>query len=227
MIDLPGADPVLLRGELRNLRIINRYFGGLASVRKGLMPIIRASDPARPLELLDLGTGSGDQAVAIVELCRRMGRKVAVTAVDNNEAVLAEARACTAEFTEISVERGDLRALAYPDKSFDITLCSLTAHHFSEAEAVALLREMDRLSRMGFLLNDLARSRAAIAAAWLYTRVATTNIMTRTDAIASLFAAFTHGELAAMADAAGIGPVEISRSPMFRLNVSKKGMRQS
>ena len=31
MVDLPDADPVLLRGELRNLRIINRYLGGLDS----------------------------------------------------------------------------------------------------------------------------------------------------------------------------------------------------
>ncbi len=227
MIDLPDADPELLRGELRNLRKINRYFGGLSSVRKALLPLILSSEPSRPLEVLDLGTGSGDQAIALVEFCRTLGRPVSLTALDNNEAVLSEARRQTEAFPEIRVERGDLRALSYAERSFDVTLCSLTAHHFTEGEVVVLLQEMDRLSRVGFVLNDLSRSYLALAAAWIYTRVTTTNIMTRTDAIASLFAAFTRAELAAMAVAAGVRPVTVSRSPMFRLNVVLERQRVS
>jgi ubiquinone/menaquinone biosynthesis C-methylase UbiE len=105
--------------------------------------------------------------------------------------------------------------------SFDIVICSLAIHHFTRAGAVRLLQEMDRLSRIGFVVNDLSRSYLALASAWVYTRVTTTNIMTRADAIASLYAAFTEEELRGMATEAGVGPVEITRAPFFRLIVVK------
>lgn len=225
MIDLPDADPLLLRDELRNLRIINRRFGGLSSVRKALENLIAASPPDRTLELLDLGTGSGDQAVAIARLCRRQGRKIAITAVDNNEVVLAEARHLSSGFDEIQFEQSDIRSLSYRDRSFDIVLCSLTLHHFTREDAVGLLTMMDRLSRTGFVLNDLSRSYLAIAGAWLYTHLTTSNVMTRTDAIASLFASFTEEELAEMLQAASVEDAEISRAALFRFSVVQRKRR--
>ena len=58
MVDLPDADPELLRGELRNLRRINRYFGGHSAVRKALMPMLIHVPFDHTVELLDLATGS-------------------------------------------------------------------------------------------------------------------------------------------------------------------------
>jgi ubiquinone/menaquinone biosynthesis C-methylase UbiE len=179
MVDRPDADPLLLRGELRNLRIINRYLGGQRAVRRVLLPMIHESDPSTTLELLDLATGSGDQPVAIARALRRQGRKALITAVDRSEIVLVDAREHAAGFDEIRFERGDIRSLAYPDRSFDVVLCSLAIHHFSWGAAVALVREMDRISRKGFILHDLSRSYRALACAWAYTRLTTRNIMTR------------------------------------------------
>jgi ubiquinone/menaquinone biosynthesis C-methylase UbiE len=222
MVDLPDADPALLRGELRNLRRINRYFGGLAAVRRALTPMLVNVPSNHTVELLDLGTGSGDQAVAIARMFRQSGRCITITAIDNNDTVLAEARTYAAGFDEIRFEQGDIRSLAYPDRSFDIVLCSLAIHHFSWSAAVRIIQEMDRLCRIGFILSDLTRSYFALTCAWLYTRVTTTNIMTRTDAIASIFAAFTKEELARMAHDAQVSPLEISREPFFRLNAVKR-----
>jgi len=222
MVDMPDADPVLLRGELRNLRIINRYLGGLTAVHRALIPMVMSTRPGHTVQLLDLATGSGDQSVAIARIFRRLGRHVFITAVDNNDTILADARDQAAGFDEIRFEHGDIRALTYPDRSFDIVLCSLAIHHFSWTAAVRLLQDMDRICRIGFILNDLSRSYVALACAWLYTRTTTTNIMTRTDAIASLFAAFTKEELARMAHDACVGPLEISRAPFFRLNAVKR-----
>jgi ubiquinone/menaquinone biosynthesis C-methylase UbiE len=125
---------------------------------------------------------------------------------------------------EIRFEHADIRGLRYPDRSFDIVLCSLAIHHFSWAGAVRLLQEMDRLCRIGFILNDLSRNYLALAGAWVYTRFTTTNIMTRSDAIASLLAAFTKDEFGRMANEACVGPLELFRAPVFRLiAVKRKG----
>jgi ubiquinone/menaquinone biosynthesis C-methylase UbiE len=222
MVDLPDADPVLLRGELRNLRIINRYLGGLAAVHRALIPMAMSTRSNHTLQLLDLATGSGDQPVAIARIFRQLGRRVFITAVDNNDTVLADARNHAAGFDEIRFEHGDIRGLTYPGRSFDIVLCSLAIHHFSWSGAVRLLQEMDRLSRIGFILNDLSRSYFALTGAWIYTRSTTTNIMTRTDAIASILAAFTKEELGRMAHEAGVGPLELSRALFFRLIAVKR-----
>jgi ubiquinone/menaquinone biosynthesis C-methylase UbiE len=222
MVDRPDADPRLLRGELRNLRIINRYLGGLAAVRGALLPMIMGTPPGQSPRLLDLAAGSADQAVSIARVCRRLERRVAIVAVDNNAAVLADAREQAADFDEIRFEHADVRALRFPDRSFDVVLCSLALHHFSRTAAVGLFREMDRICRIGFVLSDLSRSRLALVCAWLYTRATTTNVMTRTDAIASVRAAFTEPELADMATEAGVGVLEIRRAPFFRLVAVKR-----
>jgi ubiquinone/menaquinone biosynthesis C-methylase UbiE len=222
MIDMPDADPALLRDELRNLRIINRYLGGHSSVRRALVPMVMSTRPEQTLRLLDLATGAGDQAVAIARMFRRLGRRVIITAIDNNGTVLAYARHYAMGFDEIRFVHGDIRALPYPERSFDIVLCSLALHHFSWTAAVGLLQEMDRLSTIGFILNELSRNHMALACAWLYTRITTTNIMTKTDAIASVLASFTTEELARMARDAGVGTLEISHGPFFRLNAVKR-----
>jgi ubiquinone/menaquinone biosynthesis C-methylase UbiE len=219
MIDRPDADPALLRDELKNLRIINRRFGGRAAVRKGLLELIPGLGPDRTVRLLDLGTGSGDQAVQAVALFRTLNRSCNLTAVDNNPVVLAEARALTGRYPEITVEEVDLRSLPYRDGQFDIALCSLTAHHFSDTEVCALIREMRRLARVGFVLIDLDRSYLALAAAWLYTHLTTTNIMTRTDAIASIRAAFTASELERLARESGILDPRVCSEPLFLLRL--------
>jgi ubiquinone/menaquinone biosynthesis C-methylase UbiE len=222
MVDRPDADPLLLKGELRNLRRINRYLGGVRAVRKALLPMVMETDPAATIEILDLATGSADQPVAIARKLRRLGRRVSITAVDINDAVLADARAHARVYEEIRFERGDIRVLPYADHSFDIVLCSLALHHFSWPTAVSILRDMDRIARVGFILHDLERSYLALAGAWVYTRVTTTNVMTRTDAIASILAAFTEEELAQMAAEAGVGRLTISREPVFRMNAVKR-----
>jgi ubiquinone/menaquinone biosynthesis C-methylase UbiE len=217
MVDLPGSDPFLLRDELNNLRKINRRFGGIAAVRREISALADHADPRRPLEILDLATGSADIPVALIDYFARAGRSVRITAIDRNEVVLEEASWHAAGASEISFVRGNILELDYPDGDFDIVLCSLALHHFDVGDAVSIIREMERLSRVGFVLCDLRRSYAALCGAWLYTRLTTRNIMTRTDAIASVRASFTETELRELLARAGVHQAELRRAPGFRL----------
>jgi hypothetical protein len=64
MMDRPEADPRVLEDDLRNLRIINRYFGGLRALRNAVLPMARRVNPGETIIMLDLATGSCDQPVA-------------------------------------------------------------------------------------------------------------------------------------------------------------------
>jgi ubiquinone/menaquinone biosynthesis C-methylase UbiE len=217
MIDLPNNDPAVLDDDLKNLRTINKYFGGLSAVKKEIVRLFDKISKADKIEILDLATGSADHPLAILTLSQKWRRPVAITAVDKNPQILAIARERTKLFKEIQIERQDILALPYPDKSFDIVLASLVIHHFSRQDAVRLLKEMDRLSRIGFVLNDLRRSWLAAATAWLYTRLTTRNPMTLNDSYLSVLRAFTADELQKIAQAAGIKNFKIKKRFLFRL----------
>jgi ubiquinone/menaquinone biosynthesis C-methylase UbiE len=217
MMDRPDADPQMLRDDLKNLRVINKLFGGLSAIRKSILPFMDGSDEGREIRILDLATGSADHPVQLVELARKLNRKVHITAVDSNPIILEIARERTGRFANVVVEQRDIRNLNYPARSYDIVLCSLAIHHFSRTDAVHILKEMNRLSRIGFIVNDLNRSWVAAWTAKLYTHLTTRNPMTLFDTYVSVLRGFTPRELREMAVEAGIKKFRIKREPLFRL----------
>ncbi|MBI4427637.1 MAG: methyltransferase domain-containing protein [Ignavibacteriales bacterium] len=217
MIDGDDNDPVLLEQDLSNLRTINRFFGGLSAMRDALPRFLERVPPSRTAEILDLATGSADHPVEIVGLARKMKRLVRIVAVDRNPQILEIARKYTEGYSEISLVRKDLRHLDFGDKSFDIVLCSLAIHHFSNEDAVAILREMHRLSRVGFMVNDLERSWIGAWTAWLYTHATTRNPLTLNDSCLSVLRAFTPDELRDIALQAKVQNFQVYRKPFFRL----------
>ena len=217
MMDRPDAVPEMLRGELRNLRRINARFGSLTLVQDAVLSIVAGTNSNRTIHVIDLATGSADQPVALLDALRRAGRRATITAVDKNSIALDAARAFAGHVADIRVEQQDILALPYPDRSFDVAICSFALHHFSRADAVTILREMHRLSRVGFVIHDLSRGYPAAVAAWIYTHVTTTNIMTRRDGIASVMNAFNPQEVRDMATEAGIRDATVWNARGFRL----------
>jgi len=217
MMDRPDADPAILRDDLRNLRTINRFFGGLKAIRRSVVPLLRKMENGREVQILDLATGSADHPLELMTLAERHHRRMHVTAVDRNPVMIQISRERTADQPNIAVEEKDLLRLDYEPGSFDIVICSLAIHHFSRDDAVAILRSMSRLSRIGFIVNDLSRSWIAAGTASLYTHLTTRNPMTLCDSYVSVLRAFTPAELKQMAVEAGIEKFKIQTRPFFRL----------
>lgn len=217
IMDRQGTDPVVLAAGLEELRKINQRFGGWRAVRRGIRPLLDRADPAKPIEILDLGTGSADYPVHLAGWMRRLGRRVRIEAVDVNPFMVATARERAAAWPEITIKEMDVLSPAYPDKSFDIVLSSLTLHHFSRPDVVRILREMNRMSRVGFIVNDLDRSRIGAAGVWLYAHLFTTNRVTRHDAYVSMLRGFTKNEMIVMSGEAEVGSFVVKRALFFRL----------
>jgi ubiquinone/menaquinone biosynthesis C-methylase UbiE len=226
LMDEPIEDMAELAENFRDIERVNGLLGGTAIILRHLPTVLPATPDSRPVTILDLATGSADIPVAVVRWARRQGLEVTVTASDTSAEILELTRTKTEGFPEISVRQFDARKVPLPDNHVDIVLCSLALHHFDPDTAVQVLREMHRLGRSGFILNDLKRGWLGFAAAWIASRVTTRNRLTRNDAPLSVRRAYTPAELAVLLDKAGVRDASITTHPWFRMAaVSARGGR--
>jgi len=81
MMDFPDNPKEVLAGELRNLRILNRYLGGYRSVLSGLDRLVGGGKLKR-FSLLDVGTGGGDIPARITNWAQQRGIKASIVALE-------------------------------------------------------------------------------------------------------------------------------------------------
>jgi ubiquinone/menaquinone biosynthesis C-methylase UbiE len=208
LLDGPLDDPAVLRGNLRDLARINRWFGGAACSRRALDRLLGRRTV--PHTLLDVGTGAADIPLALIADGARRGRALRVTGVDSRPEVIEAATALdpalkTTDELELSVSDG--RSLPWPDGAFDVVHCSLLVHHLEPRDAIAFLREAARVARLGVVVNDLVRARRHLVAARVVLPLITRNRYTRHDGPMSVQRAYTRVELRALLAAADLRPV--------------------
>jgi hypothetical protein len=214
MLDGPLDDPEALAGNLRDLSRSNRWLGGLALSRSALVRLAgrragpglgRLHDWRRvPLRVLDVGTGAADIPRALLGWARRHRLRLEVTATDERPEIVAAARELVGQDDGLRLEVADVRRLPYPDASFEIAHASLVLHHLEPQEAEAALGELGRVARLGVVVNDLDRSWLALFGAWLLSRLATRNPLSRYDAPLSVRRAYRAAEVAQMASRVGL-----------------------
>jgi ubiquinone/menaquinone biosynthesis C-methylase UbiE len=212
LLDGPLDDPRALADNLRDLRRINRWLGGVSLSRSASRALI---DGRAEHTVLDVGTGGADIPLALIERARGKATRVRIVALDSRPEILAAAvranpRAATTPDLELLL--GDGLALPFDDGSFDIVHSSLVVHHLTPVEAVALMVEMRRVARAGIVINDLQRGWLGWIGAWLIGHLLTGNRYTRHDAPLSVRRAYLADEIAGMLRAAGLEPVRTFRA---------------
>jgi ubiquinone/menaquinone biosynthesis C-methylase UbiE len=217
LLDEDHHDPAELAANLRDIRRVNHLLGGTSTTLRHLPDLVAAIPSSEPLTILDLATGSGDIPIALTKWAAQHERRVTIVASDYSQEILDLARTQIAGHPDITLAQYDARAVPLPDGQFDIVLCALSLHHFTPDDAVQVLREMNRLARVGFILNDLRRGRLGYASAWIAARVTTRNRLTRNDAPLSVRRAYTPDELKELLHRAGIDNATISTHIWFRM----------
>jgi 2-polyprenyl-3-methyl-5-hydroxy-6-metoxy-1,4-benzoquinol methylase len=129
-----------------------KYTAGTEISRSSKEYTIDAVPLGTPLDILDVGCGSGANSVALAAKGHR------VKGVDISEAAIEKYRAHGFEGRTCDIESG----LDYPDSSFDVVFCSEVIEHMTSPEILAA--EMARVLRPGGLLI-LSTPNSAF---WLY-----------------------------------------------------------
>lgn len=218
LMDHPQPRPVM-EGCLRELEGVNRLLGVRGLVLRYLRRFLRPED--RVLTIADVATGGADLPRVFVRWGRQQGVTIRAVALDHHEVTAAIARDRSTAVPEIRVVRADARALPLADESVDIAVLTSTLHHLSPPDAVQALRELDRISRRGFIVTDLVRSWPAYLGARALALILLRNPLTRADGPLSVLRSYTLKEAQALVEASGLGEVRLTRHPLFRLAMVK------
>lgn len=199
LMDRPQPVSPELEAYMRNLVSLNRYFGSYRLIRKFLAQWLV---PERTYRVLDLCTGVGDIPRLMVDWARAAGVTLRIDAVDFHESTLELAKRGSEKYPEIHFLRGDV--LKFETKeTYDIVTCSLALHHFSDEDALILLKRCRNLSHRFVLVSDLERTLRASIGVRLLTSLLYRLPMTQADANTSVQRAFSFAEMRALAEAAG------------------------
>jgi SAM-dependent methyltransferase len=211
-MDDAGVGAGDLWGALRDLDRLSSLLGGWSV---SLAPLLRRLVGRRSAaRVLDLGAGSGAMARELCRRARRSGAEVRVVAVDSHPVTCRLARDAVGPDRRVLVVRADATRLPFADGAFDLAHASLVLHHLDEPEAA--LREMRRVSREGFVVSDLERSRLAHGAVWLASRLLARSPLVRADGPMSVRRGFRRSDLERWRGAAGLERLAFRRRPPFR-----------
>ncbi|HEX9148961.1 MAG TPA: methyltransferase domain-containing protein, partial [Thermoanaerobaculia bacterium] len=205
-----------LEGALKNLTLVNCYLGNGRAVLKHLAAM-NAGTAGEGFTVLDVATGAADIPVTIAMWARQAGIRVGITAVDLDPISIGFARQRCESHPEITLAVADGFALPFANQRFDYVLCSKTVHHFTDEEALKMIKEFSRVARRGYIIVDLRRSWIAYFLIYLLTRLFTRNRLTRSDGPLSVLRSYTPGELAALASRSGTSTFTVSREPFWLL----------
>ena len=206
-MDAADVDAAALRRALLFIRRVNAALGYTRATLRHLDRLAVAVPTDRPLRVLDVATGSADVPTAILKWAEQQRREVEVVGLDLHARTLAIAAEQAGD--RLWLVRGNALALPFADGAFDIAMTSMFLHHLPTDVAVAALREMDRVARVGVIAADLVRSRRAYA--WITLFTLTSPPMIRHDARVSVKQAFTLTEAEAICRAAGLGDAVVHK----------------
>jgi 2-polyprenyl-3-methyl-5-hydroxy-6-metoxy-1,4-benzoquinol methylase len=199
MMDRPQPVSPELERDLQRLRQLNRWFGSYRLVLKFMRHWIK---PGARLRVVDLATGSGDISRLLVDFARNIGAYIEVDAVDRQSATVQIAMKLSAGYPEISFHEANILGWDCA-QGYDVALCSLVLHHFSDEDAVAVLKRCRELSKRWVLVSDLRRGFLLQAGVHVLTALIFREPMTRFDARLSAQRAFSFSEMRQLAIRAG------------------------
>jgi len=213
ILDLPDVDPAVVTRSLEDVARANFLFGGLSSA----INEIRAALPDLPSKatLLDVGTGLGDIPCRARAVAKERG--IELTAIGLDAACELAVASCNSVNVSVCA---DALHLPFADNSVDIVMCSQVLHHFTDADALTLLREMNRVAKTRVIVSDLRRSWIAAAGLWLLSFPLGFHAVSRHDGVVSVMRGFTTTELANTVEKAVTRRPEAQRRFGFRVTTS-------
>ena len=208
LLDSDSGSLAEIAGSLADLRMVNRWFGGAATMRDLVREVARRTG-ANDLSLLDVGSASGDIPAHVTRELAREHIRVRQVLLERSPSHLDGSSAAVV---------ADAQSLPFRDGSFDVIGSSLFAHHLEPGELVRFVNECLRVCRMAVLINDLRRSAAHLTLVYAGFALYRSRL-TRHDAPASVRRAYTLDEMRDLLRQTAAASIEIQKHYLCRMGV--------
>ncbi len=198
-----GVSPLETERNLADLRRANLWLAGRCHLLRAVRPHVPPGG-----SFLDVGCGSADITAF---LHSRLDGPVRAVGLDLK---IAHVRAAPASVRCVA---GDVRALPFPDGSFDVVAASLFLHHFDGHEVASVLGSLYRLARRALVVSDLHRATVPLVFGRLAFPLIFRSRVSVHDGLVSIRRGFRPPELRAAFEEAGIPHVQVRRHFPYRL----------
>ena len=208
ILDSDEVSPEEAARSLRDLRWVNRWFGGVRTTT-GLLRRAMEARHLRAASVLEVAAGDGYSIAQSTQKLRAEGLQIEVLCLDRRP-LPPEARCCERAVV------GDALALPFPPASFDFVSCGLFVHHLAPAQVIQFVNGALEVARHGVLINDLQRSRlhlALVYGGWPLFRSRISWI----DGLMSVRQAYTPRELHEMLRRCRASSTELRTEFLFRM----------
>lgn len=208
LMDDPHVDGPALRRNLDELAFINRWLGGNTVVTQALTRLWQkghlAAADQNTLQIADLGCGGGDILRDVADWAFHKNLHASLTGVDANPVMIRYAQAYCAPYPNIHFRQTDIFAADFKSQQYDIIICSLFCHHFTDVQLHALFTQLKQQARRAIIINDIHRHPVAYYSIKWLTQLFSRSYLVKNDAPLSVLRAFRRAELVALFRRAGL-----------------------
>lgn len=150
---------------LNDLKTVNKILGGQEVTLDGISVLLEGFSKKEVITIVDVGCGDGEMLRNIAEFGKKYHYNFNLVGIDGNEHIIKIAEAKSTAYSNISFQVKDIFSEDPIFAEYEIALCTLFLHHFKNEAIIAILKKLTEQAKVGVVVNDLHRSRAAF---WLF-----------------------------------------------------------
>lgn len=219
--DTEIMDDFLLEGNelqdaLDKIASINKLLGGNSLTLSGVKKLLKTCSKEAPINLLDIGCGNGDMLRMLSHYGKQQGYNFNLIGVDANAFTIDYAKKLSSTYKDINYHCLDVFSTEFSLLNYDIALCTLTLHHFSDDDILTLIQRVLHNAKKGIVVNDLHRSKTAYELFKAVCFLFGLNKMSKEDGLISIRKGFKRQELEVFSKKLGLKKITIAWRWAFR-----------
>jgi len=183
-----------LREALDQIARINQLLGGNKVTLEGIKKVI-PSNKTETITIADIGCGNGDMLRMLSDFAQKNKLDFKLIGIDANDFTINYAKKLSVAYPNIDYQCVDIFSEDFKTLKFDIIVCTLTLHHFTNEQILNIITTFRDNAKTGIIINDLHRSKLAYRLFELICFIFKLNRMSRQDGLVSILRGFKKNEI--------------------------------
>nr|WP_294932693.1 methyltransferase domain-containing protein [uncultured Flavobacterium sp.] len=184
-----------LQAALDQIARINQLLGGNKVTLNGIKEILKKGNTSKTIVIADVGCGNGDMLRMLAEYGLKKEYNFKLIGIDANAFTVNYAKTLSNEYANIEYICLDIFSEDFAKIKYDIVLCTLTLHHFTNEQILNIIAIFNNNASMGIIVNDLHRSKLSYKLFEIICMLFNLSKMSREDGLVSILRGFKKNEL--------------------------------